>query len=89
MEHSEIVLAGLCVLSAAIHGLHTPVVVCRVQGGGVRGVRETSHAQSRTGPSSPDLGPTVPIRAQPFQDSLTLSNPSGSSFPFQPPKLPS
>lgn len=50
MEYTEIVVAGLCVLSAAIHGLHTPVVVCRVprgKGGGVG--RETSPVQLRRG----------------------------------------
>lgn len=30
MEYTEIVLAGLCALSAAIHGLHTPVVVQKI-----------------------------------------------------------
>lgn len=73
MEYTEIVLAGLCVLSAVIHGLHTPVVVCRVpRGEGVARQAMPNQEQATTLPPRPRSHPTYHV--QPFQDSLTLSN---------------
>lgn len=76
MEYTEIVLAGLCFLSAAFHALHTPVVVCRVPRGG-RVARQAMPSQEQATP--------LPSRPRPH---LIMPSPSRTVSPFLTNRVP-